>query len=208
MKILAALTGGLVVAVLWGEARSDRKAVRIFKPLASAGFVACAVAAGAANSVYGHWILAALVWCWLGDVLLVSRRPRAFRAGLASFLIGHLAFSVALLVRGVDPTWTAAAGAFLLGAALLVARWLLPSVQAGLRGPVVAYILVISVMVALGVGAWAHSGRELLVAAPVAFYLSDLAVARDRFIAANFINRLWGLPLYYGAQLLFAFSVA
>jgi hypothetical protein len=41
---------------------------------------------------------------------------------------------------------------------------------------------------------------------PLAFYLSDLAVARDRFVARAFVNRLWGLPLYYAAQILFAVS--
>lgn len=40
------------------------------------------------------------------------------------------------------------------------------------------------------------------------FWCSDLAVARDRFIAPGFVNRLWGLPLYYAAQVAFAWSVA
>jgi len=39
------------------------------------------------------------------------------------------------------------------------------------------------------------------------FLLSDLAVARDRFVAPVFINRVWGLPMYFCGQLLFAFSV-
>ena len=42
------------------------------------------------------------------------------------------------------------------------------------------------------------------MAAAVAFYLSDVSVARDRFVAPGFGNRIWGLPLYYAAQLLFA----
>ena len=40
----------------------------------------------------------------------------------------------------------------------------------------------------------------------LAFYLSDLGVARQRFVSPGLINRFVGLPLYYGAQLLFAFS--
>jgi len=31
-------------------------------------------------------------------------------------------------------------------------------------------------------------------------------VARDRFVAQGFINRAWGLPMYYGGQLLLAYS--
>jgi len=41
----------------------------------------------------------------------------------------------------------------------------------------------------------------------VLFFLSDLLVARDRFVAPGFGNRLLGLPLYYAAQLLLASAV-
>jgi hypothetical protein len=39
------------------------------------------------------------------------------------------------------------------------------------------------------------------------FYISDLFVARDRFLKMEFKNRLLGLPLYYFGQFLLAFSV-
>ena len=41
----------------------------------------------------------------------------------------------------------------------------------------------------------------------LAFYLSDLSVARDRFVRPAFVNRAWGLPLYYGAQFVLAATV-
>ncbi|MDD3992851.1 MAG: hypothetical protein PHV70_11955 [Desulfobacteraceae bacterium] len=37
--------------------------------------------------------------------------------------------------------------------------------------------------------------------------MSDLFVARQRFVAPAFSNRLLGLPLYYIGQFLLAFSV-
>jgi hypothetical protein len=40
------------------------------------------------------------------------------------------------------------------------------------------------------------------------FYASDLSVARDRFVVFRFSNRAWGLPLYFGAQLILASTVA
>jgi uncharacterized membrane protein YhhN len=78
--------------------------------------------------------------------------------------------------------------------------------------PVVLYIIVITVMLA---GAWAAfrnpelktAGAWILFLGAVCFYLSDLFVARDRFIVHRFINRLVGLPLYYCGQFLLAFSV-
>ena len=39
-----------------------------------------------------------------------------------------------------------------------------------------------------------------------AFFLSDIAVARNRFVAPGFTNRAWGLPLYYVGQVLLALS--
>ena len=36
------------------------------------------------------------------------------------------------------------------------------------------------------------------------FYLSDIMVARDQFVVNAYINRIVGLPLYYGAQFIFA----
>lgn len=39
------------------------------------------------------------------------------------------------------------------------------------------------------------------------FYLSDIFVARDRFLKTSFLNRLVGLPIYYAGQFLLAFSV-
>jgi len=39
------------------------------------------------------------------------------------------------------------------------------------------------------------------------FYISDLFLARDRFVKKEPANRFIGLPLYYIGQFLLAFSV-
>jgi uncharacterized membrane protein YhhN len=202
-----ALTGLSVILVLWSEGTGRQWGRRLFKPLASVGFVLCALVAGATSTLYGRWILVGLVLCLVGDLFLLSRQRRPFRVGLFSFLMGHLAYAVAFLVRGVDWLWVAAAAVILTTIALPVGRWLLPHVSAGMKPPVLAYIAVISVMVALGAGAFGATHLPTLLTAPVAFYLSDLAVARDRFVQRSFVNRLWGLPLYYAAQVMFAVSV-
>jgi YhhN family len=51
------------------------------------------------------------------------------------------------------------------------------------------------------------SGRCLALIGAISFYLSDLFVARDRFVQTAFLNRLPGLPTYYAGQFLLAFSV-
>ncbi|MBI5515902.1 MAG: lysoplasmalogenase [Deltaproteobacteria bacterium] len=194
-----------VVALVLAEARGV--GVWATKPLASTGFLWVALARGALGSAYGRWIFAALVLSWWGDVLLLGRGRGAFLAGLGSFLLAHLAFSGAFLARGVSavPALGALAvtGLFSVG----VARWLLPHVDAKMKPPVVAYVTCITAMVSLAAGAAWSAGEPALALGAVLFLLSDLAVARDRFVAPGFDNRAWGLPLYYAAQVVLARTV-
>jgi uncharacterized membrane protein YhhN len=176
------------------------------KAAASAGFIGTALAAGAADTVYGRWVLAALLLGWVGDVALVSSARSWFLTGLVAFLLSHLTYVVAFVVLGLDGAGTAIAAAGVAVPAAVVGRWLWDRVPKEMRGPVLAYIVVISAMVAAAAGAAVGGAPELLVAAAVLFYVSDLFVARDRFVAAGFVNRLAGLPMYYGAQILFAVS--
>ena len=199
-----AITAAGVVGFLVAEYFESTIGRWIFKPLASAGFVGAAISAGALESSYGRWLTAALAFCWLGDVLLIPRST--FILGLASFLVGHLLFAAAFLARGVNSSVSLVAGAVSLIPLFVVARWLLPRVEKKMKGPVIAYMLAISGMVSLAVGSFRFSPSRFALAGAIAFYLSDLSVARDRFVAPGFVNRLWGVPLYYFAQLLFAAS--
>ena len=147
--------------------------------------------------------------CWLGDVLLIPRsRPAAFLAGLASFLVGHVAYAIAFAVRGLDPRAAGFALLAVLPASTFALREILPHVPLRMRRPVLAYLVVISGMLVCAAGTVGHAGRPAIALGAVAFYLSDLAVARERFVAKSFTNKLWGLPLYFGAQLLLASTVA
>ena len=71
-----------------------------------------------------------------------------------------------------------------------------------------AYVAAILVMCATAAGYAAATGRWQVLLAAVMFAASDIAVARDRFVARSFRNRAWGLPAYYVAQLILAWSVA
>ena len=208
MARFALVTLGAVAGLLVADRRAWRPGVWIFKPLASTGFLAAAIAAGALDHGYGQIVFVALCLCWLGDVLLIPDDERIFVVGIASFLIGHVAFLEAFLHRGVAPMWSAVALLALALPALWTLRWLRPHLSRGMRAPVIAYVSVISLMVAAAVGTYAASPAIPLLAGALAFSLSDLSVARDRFVASSFVNRAWGLPLYYAAQLLFAASAA
>jgi uncharacterized membrane protein YhhN len=201
------LTVVMLAALLAAEYRVSQPGKWLCKPAASAGFLGAAWMADAWQSSYGRFVLLALFLCWLGDLLLIpTGNDRAFRAGILSFLLGHVAFAAAFVTRGVSAIHGAAALALLSLPAAMVARWLHPNLPRNMRAPVFAYIAVISAMVALAAATHIQRSAPLLVLGAVLFYLSDLSVARDRFVAPAFLNRLWGLPAYYGAQLLLAFT--
>ncbi len=205
--VLAIVTLAALLALIEAERRSSPVGRALSKLTASTAFVATAVVAGALDSRYGTWVLVALVLSWVGDACLLSKARAWFLGGLVSFLLGHVAFAVAFVVRGIDLVALPVALALMMIPAAIVGRLLLPRVEAGMRGPVVAYMIVITAMVALAAATVVVWGHAWILVAAVAFYLSDLAVARDRFVAPGLSNRLWGLPLYYGAQVVFALTV-
>jgi uncharacterized membrane protein YhhN len=195
-------------ALLLAEVRQHRVGLWVSKPLASLGFLGVAWAGGALESSYGTAVGVGLVLCWWGDVLLIRKERRWFLAGLVAFLAGHVAYGVAFALAGLDPRGIAAGGLFVGVSAVPILRWLWPNVQGAMRGPVGAYVAVISGMVALACGASVAGGPLIALVGALLFYASDLFVARQRFVRAGSVNRLIGLPLYYGGQLLMAASVA
>ena len=198
-----------VVGLLFAQYRGSQAGVSVAKPIASTGFIAVALAAGALQTPYGLAVLAALALCWIGDVFLIPKGAKTpFLVGLTSFLLGHVGFVVAFALLGPDPLWTAAAGALALLPVFAALRWLRPHLSDRMRIPVVVYVVVISLMVVVAVGAAAATGRSAIAVGAICFYLSDLSVARHRFISASFSNKTWGLPLYYGGQLILASTVS
>ncbi|MCK6505518.1 lysoplasmalogenase [Myxococcota bacterium] len=207
MLVPVLFTAALVVLLLLAEQRGSAPGKWLTKPLASVGFLWTALQAGALSSTYGKVVLGALLLCLLGDVLLIPKDKRIFMAGIGAFLLGHLGFGAAFLVRGVAAPPTLIAGALLAPGVIWVALWLSPHLRGPMRVAVTAYVLVISGMVALATGTFGHTLDPRILVGAVLFFLSDLCVARNRFVAPGFANRLVGLPLYYAAQLLLASTV-
>lgn len=194
----ALLVAAAVAVLLLAEARGWRVARAALKALASAGFLVAA-ALRATPERYGLLVVAGLALSAVGDLCLLGSETAPFLAGVAAFLLAHVAYATAFAPGAHPAALTAAA----LGAlAVLLVRWLWPRLGA-LRLPVIAYAAAISIMALLGLG----TPRLPVQLGAALFYLSDIAVARDRFVAPGLVNRVVGLPLYYAAQLLFAFTV-
>lgn len=201
------VTGSGLISTLYAARIDSRPLLYVGKPAASLGFLLVAVGSGALASDYGMWVLTGLVLSMVGDVLLMFEARTFFLGGLVAFLIGHTAYIGAFLVLGVSSTWsvTAAAGAAV--AAWVVIRWLLPHVEGDMRVPVLVYASVISLMIALAVGTQGRGRTPLILAGASLFYVSDLFVARERFVTPSLANTMIGLPLYYAGQILLALSV-
>lgn len=203
-----AATTCFVIALLVAEHKASQRGVWIAKPLASLGFVWVACVSGATGSPYGETVLLALIACALGDVLLITKGSGpAFLAGMAAFALGHAGFAAAFWQRGIERVATAVALVLMAGVAVATLRWLAPRLPADMRVPIRVYIAIISVMVALAVGASVENGSPWMAVGAIAFAVSDLSVARERFVQPAFANLLWGLPLYYAAQLVLAVTV-
>lgn len=204
----SAATALAVAALLFFEHTGRTAGAWLAKPLASTAFIAVAVAAGALESTYGYAILIGLVLSWFGDVFLIPRgKPLLFLVGVLSFLAGHVAYAAAFVLRGIDASVFASAALAAGLVAFVVLRWLGAHVPADMQVAVPAYVAVISVMVVCAVASFAERGNAWIPIGAVGFYLSDLSVARDRFVVSEFVNRLWGLPLYYAAQVALAWSI-
>lgn len=205
MAVLATAVTVLGLAGLLRLLRLESRWAVAAKAVASLGFVGIALARDATATRYGWLILVGLGFGLLGDLLLEWRSAAGFLLGLGAFFLGHLVYLAGFLLDG--PDW-AVVGIALLVTLLVgvgVAVWLHAHLPPDLVVAVRAYIVVIAAMTAAAVGL--AGTRPLATAGAIAFFASDVAVARDRFVAASFANRAWGLPLYYLGQVLIAWSI-
>lgn len=205
----AALSGIAVLALVFCDFREIRAGRYIFKPLAAAAFIWLAMSLDATSTTYGNWLLAALIFCMVGDLLLMPDSERSFLAGLTAFLCGHLLFSVAFLQVPANPVGLAISSLPALGLLVVVWRWLTPHVNKAMKIPVTLYILVITAMLLCAGLTAGHAASLFIIGGAWGFACSDLAVARRQFIQpTSRLHGVWGTPLYFLSQMVLACSVA
>lgn len=192
-----------VLAVLLAVERTGSRWSILPKMILSTGFVLLAMRSDPLMTTYGSWVLMALCLSWIGDLALAFDGDNWFLTGLTAFALAHAAYIAAFADQdpGFGPTIGAAVVMMVVGAVVL--RWLLLHLSGRMRVAVIGYVLIIGAMVAVAAG----TGRPDIWIPAAAFALSDIAVARNTFVAPGFINKAWGLPLYFAAQYGFALSV-
>lgn len=179
----------------------------LFKPLTTVLICALAVVL-LPEGADRHWLLAALVFCLIGDVALMRHGNVAFAAGLAAFLVGHALFVGVFLNRQTVWTWPAWWPALAAYAALMLIC-LLP--KTGKLAPAVLLYVAAIMGMALSAGSLAAGGlsatiglqgKPLVLLGALLFVASDTVLAVDRFIkpfaAVTVVHGLI-LATYYSA---------
>ncbi len=200
---------GVVIALVdwFAVGTANRRLEYIAKPATMVPLILAAAVVDPVRPDEQWWFVAALVLSLVGDVfLMLEDQERWFVPGLASFLLGHVAYIVgmlsgptsgtALVVGAVIVALAAAAGApFIVKGASRTDR--------RLPIPVAAYVTVISVMVVSAIG----STVALAVAGALLFYVSDFAIGWSRFVKDFRAARLVIITTYHAAQVLLVLSL-
>jgi uncharacterized membrane protein YhhN len=181
-----------------------------FKPLATILIIVQAWPRGANTPVLRRWLLAGLMLSLAGDVALLWP-AQGFLAGLASFLLAHLAYLTAFtrvqrLAARIGPfvVYAVVAGG------VLTVLW--PGVPPPLRGPVLAYVLCLSAMAAQAGVLWRAAptdpaARRMALGGAL-FVVSDALLAMNRFAVPLPLASLFILVPYWAAQACIASGLA
>ena len=149
--------------------------------------LAVALLAVLAGMQQGHWLLVlalALALSAAGDLFLSRPGEKAFLAGLASFLLAHIAYIALFAIVGGGPgvlvaaPWRGALAAVLVVYGLIMLVLLMRRIGPSLRGPVTVYIVAILCM---GVSALTLDA-PLVITGALLFMASDTLLATEKFL--------------------------
>lgn len=196
---LAAITAAFAITDWWATWTGNRSVRLVSKPATLVALIGVAVTLDPVDPTIRTWMVIGLVLSLAGDVFLLMEE-KFFIAGLASFLLGHIAYVVALQMADRSMPWTFVGLAIVVVSVAVVGRKIVSAVAAGdhpeIVGPVIAYLVVISAMVvsAFGTtGVWAIVGAFL-------FYVSDATLAWNRFVEPRKYGPLAVMVTYHLGQ--------
>lgn len=157
-----------------------------------------------------NYFLAALVFCWAGDVLLMFSGEKFFIFGLVAFLTGHLLYVVSYRQMkyntegGLLPTQKLRFSFPIILAGTGLVAVLFPYLG-GLKIPVMVYALVITVMAMQALFRYGFTNPKsfyLVFAGALFFMLSDSLLAINKFMSPLPLASLLIMTTYILAQYL------
>lgn len=202
-----------VALLIRAEILEKQRQVYVFKPLSTVLVIAVALLSllePAQNLTYTVGVTVGLLLSLGGDIaLMLPENRRAFTIGLGLFLLAHIAYTVVFTLLGVFSAWDLLSAGILLGIGVGFFLLIRPNLGT-LRGPVIVYIVVISVMVnragaTVASPAFGASQALMILIGALLFYISDVMLAANRFWRSWKYNRI-SLAFYYGGQLLIALA--
>jgi uncharacterized membrane protein YhhN len=198
-----AIAGVIAVLDWWAVAADRRHVERWAKPGVMVFLIAAAVLIPAESDWIRWWIVIGLAFGLVGDVLLFQDR---FIPGAAAFLVGHLAYIVAL-VPIEHPLPAVVFGLVIVGAfAISLGRCIVRGAWGQsplLGGIVIAYMITIGAVVVLAVGSWS----TVAGIAALLFMTSDTLLAWARFVGSAPGGRVAVMVTYQLAQAGFVLAI-
>ncbi len=171
----------------------------ILKPLTMVALVCVAVSLDPSSNSARWLLVAGLVLSMAGDIFLMLPRD-LFVPGLASFLLAHIFYVVALAALGVSLSGVIT-GLVVAGiAALIVGRRIVggaATADSALRVPVIAYMAAISAMVTFAFG----TGVFFAIAGALLFFVSDAVLGWTRFVSEFARSRQLVMVTYHLGQM-------
>jgi uncharacterized membrane protein YhhN len=206
--IFLVVTAAFALADWFAVARDAKRVEYVCKPATLVALIGVAVTLDPLHTDTRAWFVAALVLSLIGDIfLMVPRNHRTVAAGLSAFLVGHVAYIVGFNLHGGSGGAIALAAVPVVLVVIGFASRILPDVLAGddrsLVGPLLAYLVVISAMVASALATgnpWAGAGAAL-------FFASDLIIAWNEFRHRLTCGPLAIIVTYHVAQVLLVLSL-
>lgn len=201
----ATIGAGLVSALL-----SSQSTVwsRVFKIAASTMMILIVAVGEPTLNGYALFITMGLGASWIGDLALSFPGRKAFLSGLIAFAGAHVLYTAGFFARSpMNLLSIAVAGVAMAMTAAAILNWLSPHLPEPMTAPVTVYVAIISIMVVASFGTSGSLADPRIPTAAVLFAISDVLVARQQFVVRDEWNRIIGLPTYYAAQVLFAFTI-
>lgn len=156
---------------------------------------------------FSLWISAALIFCWLGDILLME--GSWFVYGLADFLMGHIFYIISIMKitgkRAIIRPWLALPILVYLFALMSL---LFPYLNE-MKLPVVLYAIIISSFLLLCLNTFRKTTYRIALYLSVGaalFVLSDSILAINKFAVKIPLSGIWVMTTYCSAQYLLIFA--
>ncbi len=157
------------------------------------------------------WFGAGILLSLVGDVLLMISLDKFFLGGLVAFLLAHIAYIVGfnIPIPAMDFFGIVFAVMIGLGGARIIRRILdrLPATGQGqMRIPIILYSTVISVMLLSAMMkltdiSWNANAAALVAVGAFFFYLSDIILAWNKFVAPIQHGRIYNIAAYHLGQI-------